>query len=311
MLRGYRNLELAVSLSLCCAIAAYGRADAHARRNHSQDEPRSEYSASSDMLSLKQSVDSVASAVEALAEKPESPESKEQAKENLRAAQKSAFWAMVSAIAAGLGFVVSVAGLIFVIRTVKYTKEAVIHAGTQATQALRSADAAIQSIEVTRDLGRRQSKAYVFVTAIEVQNFGVELSPIVAMRVQNTGQTPAYDVQIYGNAIICGFEEIDKVVTNFSQDISTSNLGPDEFTMKHEVLEPLTVDDIQGLTTGTLALFAYGEIRFVDAYKERRFSRYRYFTGGPAGVRSRIIDEKFIVDMHHHNTGNATSENSE
>jgi hypothetical protein len=39
------------------------------------------------------------------------------------------------------------------------------------------------------------------------------------------------------------------------------------------------------LARGELVIFVYGEIRYRDAFKHRRWTRYRLMMGGPVGLR--------------------------
>jgi hypothetical protein len=57
----------------------------------------------------------------------------------------------------------------------------------------------------------------------------------------------------------------------------------------------------EGLKAGTAAIYAYGVIDFVDAFKKSRWVKYRYITGGNVGFRS---DGKLIICEE----GNETSE---
>jgi hypothetical protein len=61
-------------------------------------------------------------------------------------------------------------------------------------------------------------------------------------------------------------------------------------------LEPLTAEDFAGLKSGKRAIFVYGEITYLDVFGKRRFTRYRYFTGGATGVRG--------VRLNGHEDGN-------
>jgi len=71
--------------------------------------------------------------------------------------------------------------------------------------------------------------------------------------------------------------------------LTKESLGPQAERIKFDTGEILTAEDIEGLTNGTRAIFAYGEAHYTDAFGSPRFVRYRQFNGGPLSIRRSVL----------------------
>lgn len=147
-------------------------------------------------------------------------------------------------------------------------------------------DAGERQLEHLAETSERQLCAYVFPVEAVLTNFDVGHPVECKIVIKNSGQTPAYRLT---HAAIIGlanfppegsFPECDA-----SQATSRTNLGPgaplDKFG---ERSVPLSADEFGRLQAGTAALYLFGRIDFVDAFKRPRWVKYRYMTGGTAGI---------------------------
>ncbi|MFN7611355.1 MAG: hypothetical protein ACK5QX_10545 [bacterium] len=77
---------------------------------------------------VKNSVDNVSRELEAARNKPETANETRRAEQDLKAQKDSAKWAMVMGLMALISTIVSGVGLIYLWKTVQYTREAALHA---------------------------------------------------------------------------------------------------------------------------------------------------------------------------------------
>lgn len=157
-----------------------------------------------------------------------------------------------------------------------------------------------RTLRHARESSERQLRAYVFVAAqaisasprrdimLPIQSNSNALAHMVF---KNTGQTPAYDVRIYGEIDLVPWpiEQSTLTAINFNNsNISSSTLGSGQDTHKISLfsrlgsIQPANLSDVeyQGLLSGSLALVAHGEVRYLDAFGKQRWTRYRTFVGG-------------------------------
>jgi hypothetical protein len=162
----------------------------------------------------------------------------------------------------------------------------------------------------------RQLRAYVFVIEAQIlaadingtilnppQNIRAGTRPVAILTIKNTGQTPAYDVSVFGNVTLTTWPlrpGTFPALPFAGVEISRQSYGPGMYTHKFEIMGMLNDAQVAALTAGNQAIVIYGEIRYRDAFNQNRFIRYRKFTGGPTGIRG--------MTMASHEEGNETSE---
>jgi hypothetical protein len=114
--------------------------------------------------------------------------------------------------------------------------------------------------------------------------------PRAFMQIKNTGETPAFKVMRWGYICFREFPLIAALPTRLPIVASppTTILGPGQSVTKLlELNPPLTAAQINDLRNGTGAVYVYGEITYVDAFGENRFTHYRtmyHRMGGAIGV---------------------------
>ncbi len=110
----------------------------------------------------------------------------------------------------------------------------------------------------------------------------------VVIEFRNFGQTPAYDAQATISTELVDWPLITELVPKARFDdpkISKASMGPSSnraiFWVSGVVLSTEVLGDLR---SGKKAIFVFGEIRYRDAFGNDRFTRYRFYTGGPLGV---------------------------
>jgi hypothetical protein len=176
--------------------------------------------------------------------------------------------------------------------------------------ALVGVGALIYQTQVTRESSQQQLRAYVVQelgsivnvanpipafrgevispTGAEITNYAV--GPVVSIQIKNTGQTPAFDVKHWADICFREYPLKSELPAPPSEmkSIPSSILGPGIISTKKRYLsDPLSATQIAELRAGKSAVYLYGGIRYRDAFKVKRFTKYRFmhssFTG-PIGV---------------------------
>ena len=163
--------------------------------------------------------------------------------------------------------------------------------------------ALIATLAIMIRTGRRQLRAYVVVERGIVANVAdppagmsrekintvarildPQAGPHAQITIKNTGQTPAYDlvhwalIDIRELPLQALFPPMPKPPASF-----WNVLGPGVPEVKTlRMPERLTPQQIEGLRNGTMAIYCHGEIRYRDAFKKRRTTRYRCMYATPA-----------------------------
>jgi hypothetical protein len=123
----------------------------------------------------------------------------------------------------------------------------------------------------------------------EPMEIQVGYQPTANITYKNFGRTPAHDVEFFANVKIVAWPIRQEDLPGL--DLGTGSreiIGPGGTRLKQEFFEqhhPITPQEWNDLTNGTLALVFFGEIRYVDAFDKNRVTRYRVFCGGEMGLR--------------------------
>lgn len=146
-----------------------------------------------------------------------------------------------------------------------------------------SAWTSIQGLITTR----AQLRAYVFVNDAFIKNLDGPGPAIVHVYLKNYGQTPAFDVTVAGAVKLATFPSAEfSRNPNGDQRVLTTTIPPNG-DMAHGVDLPTTITpEIKAaLIAGQLAIYAFGDISYLDAFKRRHRSSFRYMFGGDIGTR--------------------------
>lgn len=208
---------------------------------------------------------------------------------------------------------IGVIGTIALVITIYYTARA-----TRA--ASKAAIAAEKSVELTADTAKRQLRAYITITscdAIAGRPDGAPppkteqwtilrtgCCPIAVLAYTNTGQTPAHDIRIEGEAKLMAWplDEAQLVATPFAAG-SSNIIGRDggrEVRLIEANRSLLTAQQNNELRNedGALAFVAFGKISYKDVFDCSWETNFRYFTGGPVP----IVESR--IGMSAHDRGN-------
>ena len=169
-----------------------------------------------------------------------------------------------------------------------------------AENAIAGGEAMLQH---ARESSEKELRAYVFVTSSSIVDFADGVSTI-HLTVENLGKTPAYKVRIYQDFSIRAFDMADEWTPDIEKVVSKKDLGP---SAKIPISDNYIFDvaTIMRIHEKTEAFFIFGEIRYCDAFGERRTTKYRLFLGGPKGIYTAKDDTgKDIALLNVHQNGN-------
>jgi hypothetical protein len=135
----------------------------------------------------------------------------------------------------------------------------------------------------------RQMRAYIFIEKREIEF--IDGVPRINLVMRNEGKTPAHDVVVYGHASIapCPWNNFP-IEKSGKVRRSKEVLGPNGWRDKQQV--ELTRDSYvanQGdIEASRMAVYAYGEITYRDAFGRDCWTKYRYFWNGDIHKRRKF-----------------------
>jgi hypothetical protein len=144
------------------------------------------------------------------------------------------------------------------------------------------------------ETAQRQLRAYVFVETASIthvdDNEGV---PEAIVTIKNFGQTPAYRLVNLTSLALCRYPAPPHIASAMEQDMlagitASTDMGPGHFQhapVSNGIGRSFTEDEMQGLASGKYVIYVYGRVRYVDAFGNKQLTKYRFMSGGPAGVR--------------------------
>mgnify|MGYP006909091071 CR=1 FL=1 len=221
-------------------------------------------------------VDIVEGETEAAARKLREAESRQRAIDDLAAqqgmnaaTQRMADYSFWSTVFVGIGTILLVGTLLLTL---------------QANKAARAA------VKVTRDIGNHQLRAYLGVLDASITPLRSGTHPLRAkITIKNFGQTPAHNVTHLHAVNVRPFPNSEDFELVSSGPQSRSVLEPGAVVESVLVGESLTIDEEDAVRDGRMAIYAYGEIEFVDAFGAKRISKYRLMQGGDVGIRNGLL----------------------
>lgn len=178
---------------------------------------------------------------------------------DLSAQNRMALWAQWSFFISVFSLGITGVGIYFVWKTLDANIEAV-----------KTANRAIES---DREIGEAQMRAYITV----MSGFTAKPAPgenkiVVYLRMTNSGQSPAFNLQIENKVIVVNqplallppFEPMDEVIDAIPNG---------EF---RDTVVPIEVPDFfRRMAAGEVVTYCYGVIKYRDVFKAQRSTRYR------------------------------------
>lgn len=123
-------------------------------------------------------------------------------------------------------------------------------------------------------------------TGAEITN--VACGPIAHIQIKNTGQTPAFNVENWGNICIRECPLVATLPGKVGPNPIRSTLGSGIISTKTLFHNPvLTAKEIADLRAGTAAIYVYGEIHYKDIFNQphsTKFSLMHHVMSGAIGV---------------------------
>jgi hypothetical protein len=98
--------------------------------------------------------------------------------------------------------------------------------------------------------------------------------PAVVLIIKNHGQTPAYQVKHWAEIDVASRANESRMSIPAGQALTHAFiLGPDGTgTANRWLNRPITPQEQAGITNGTYAIYAYGRVEYIDAFKTPRWS---------------------------------------
>jgi hypothetical protein len=160
-----------------------------------------------------------------------------------------------------------------------------------------STRALVKGAEAT---ARHQLRAYVLIVGADVfcaapdgsvmqppGFIGVGSKAVAQVKLENTGQTPAYDLMIRADIRIVPWPIVPTslpAAVHAGGTKESVGSGVPRSVWPHTE-DPLTQNDIANFYNGATALVVYGWISYTDIFGERQSTDFRWFAGGPLGLR--------------------------
>jgi hypothetical protein len=143
--------------------------------------------------------------------------------------------------------------------------------------------------ETAAENGRRQLRAYVFPDQANLIWQGSGKPTVAEIGIKNSGQTPAYRLSSSTAVVVGDFPLQGDLRVPPMPDKHTVVPPNGSYALSIPMDQPLTGDQLTAIRRGTQAIYAYGDISYVDAFEECRMTRYKfYYTGSGADVGGKV-----------------------
>jgi hypothetical protein len=157
--------------------------------------------------------------------------------------------------------------------------------------AKESADAATATVKTMQETAERQLRAYVL--PMEGRRFQDKTYPgqfSVQVIIENTGQTPAFDCTSCLGVGVFDFPKPDNL-PEVTAEMGKSRffLAPGGKTELGGLLRHLAPEEILAIQDQTRGIYATGAITYTDAFKIRRFAKFRMVCTGEHFLKGRFI----------------------
>jgi hypothetical protein len=156
---------------------------------------------------------------------------------------------------------------------------------------------------------QRELRAYVFPTEIKVGNFKTG-NPLTAfVRIENTGQTPAYELSCVTKFMGGTFPQTEFDISDEDfASASSEYLGGHSVNWRTTSSTTVpTPEEQEGVTQGVNALYVFGEIRYVDAFGQNRRTTFRAIARGHNGFMLHDKDDRQTLVLSFDPQGNVAN----
>jgi hypothetical protein len=142
----------------------------------------------------------------------------------------------------------------------------------------------VEQLAILSDQERRQLRAYISVGETTVRGLEYGSTPIATVKLQNSGQTPAYDVHSGASMAIreCPLTH-ELPGFDWAKPRSKQTIGPNMFIFKqHDRFAGgalLGEEPMRTVTSPNGAFYMFGEVRYTDIFGYHWYTRWRFFVG--------------------------------
>ena len=194
------------------------------------------------------------------------------------AAEETADWAFGQIIATGFEAVLLAIAIGVAFWAGSWAKSAAIAGQKMVREASKATSAAQKAVEVTRDIGQRQIRAYVGVTKARV-SYDEEAKTIsYHLEISNTGQTPAYHTAIVTQHAYVGrnAKRMAKFRDELKHGSRTSISSGFPVHINRTIKLPNEPDIIRFCLEEEGGFYVYGYLRYIDAFHRQRRTIFNY-----------------------------------
>jgi len=130
-------------------------------------------------------------------------------------------------------------------------------------------------VRKTSETARQQLRAYISITKAyavwPAEEKGLSRPVTIAVRFKNSGQTPAHKVTSW-MGVDSTTEKFEFPARDASGSVAVQGPGQtSEMSRERDI-----VDQIERWKSGEESLYVWGEIEYVDAFKEKRLTKFRF-----------------------------------
>jgi hypothetical protein len=145
-----------------------------------------------------------------------------------------------------------------------------------ALAAGRAAKATEDAVELSRKTAQQQLRAYLFIKTPKMVLFAHGKNCGHEVWIRNYGQTPADNVIVVTNTDFFEPNRLPFPELEEPKELSKSSIAPSGEIIFTTVTDaPLTADQVQGVASGQLAFFVWGEIRYTDVFGRSQITHFR------------------------------------
>jgi hypothetical protein len=221
-------------------------------------------------LTLQNSVDGIRAALEAANKKQDTSEEKRKSEED-RQAQLSMARSAQQMFYVGLAeTIITFIGVMLVLATLLYTKQAAEAARDAVGEAKRAADLANAELTQSGEQAKRELRAYISVEPLGVsQLIGRHLFAGTVL-IKNVGKIPASNIYVRGRVDLSPTS--DFAAFSPDNDIPTKQTIQPGVSIIRFTPQTLVLRDILAEPEGYI--FAWGIVRYDDGFGTRRYTRF-------------------------------------
>lgn len=187
----------------------------------------------------------------------------ERADHDLQAQRDMSDWAFWMVVFSAAGLALTGVGIWFVRENLKEMR-------LQRDISQKSLVAAMSAVNISRDIGKKQTRAYLGLEYGEIKVCEAGKPAVVRIRYQNTGTTPAKNISTTCSVFVAKVVDDHFSMSQIERHASNSgDLGSGHFEYtERATVEPLTLSDIANLAATKRIIIARGEIRYTDIFGE-------------------------------------------